>query len=48
MTPLDKDFFYVLLRELKVLELNVDDVRGQSYDNRANMKGKNKECKENF
>lgn len=31
--------FDVLLHELKLLELNVDDVHSQSYDNRSNMKG---------
>ncbi|XP_074298379.1 uncharacterized protein LOC141629250 [Silene latifolia] len=33
--------FDVLLNELKSLDLDVNDVRGQSYDNGSNMKGKN-------
>lgn len=33
--------FDVMLHELVALELDVDDVRGQSYDNGSNMKGKN-------
>ncbi|XP_074293010.1 uncharacterized protein LOC141619895 [Silene latifolia] len=32
--------FNVLLNELKSLDLDVDNVRGQSYDNGSNMKGK--------
>ena len=33
--------FDVLLEELKSLELDVDNVRGQGYENTSNMKGKN-------
>ena len=33
--------FDVLQEELRNLDLDLDDVRGQSYDNGANMKGKN-------
>ncbi|VAH10407.1 unnamed protein product [Triticum turgidum subsp. durum] len=33
--------FDVLQEELRNLDLDIDDVRGQSYDNGANMKGKN-------
>ena len=36
--------FDVLLEELKSLELDVDNVRGQGYDNGSNMKGKNIGC----
>jgi hypothetical protein len=32
--------FDVLENELKVLDLDIDDVRGQGYDNGSNMKGK--------
>jgi len=32
--------FDVLLEELETLELDVDNVRGQGYDNGSNMKGK--------
>jgi hypothetical protein len=32
--------FNVLLDALKSLDLNIDDVRGQGYDNGSNMKGK--------
>jgi hypothetical protein len=32
--------FYVLENELKLLGLDIDDVRGQGYDNGSNMKGK--------
>jgi len=32
--------FYVLEKELKNLDLDIDDVRGQGYDNGSNMKGK--------
>ncbi|RYE19971.1 MAG: DUF4371 domain-containing protein [Sphingobacteriaceae bacterium] len=34
--------FNELLHVLEALHLNVDDIRGQGYDNGANMKGKNK------
>jgi hypothetical protein len=33
--------FDVLLEELKSLDLDVDNLRGQGYDNGSNMKGKN-------
>ena len=33
-------FFNELLNACKSLDLNVDDVRGQGYDNGSNMKGK--------
>ncbi|PVH37071.1 hypothetical protein PAHAL_6G235900 [Panicum hallii] len=32
--------FDVLENELKILDLDIDDVRGQGYDNGSNMKGK--------
>ena len=32
--------FEELMNALKNLELNIDDVRGQGYDNGSNMKGK--------
>ena len=34
--------FNELLNECKSLDLSVDDVRGQGYDNGSNMKGKHK------
>lgn len=36
-----KGLFDVLQNELKELNLDIDNVRGQSYDNGSNMKGKN-------
>ena len=33
--------FDVLREELKNLDLDIDNVRGQGYDNGSNMKGKN-------
>jgi hypothetical protein len=33
--------FDVLENELKLLDLDINDVRGQGYDNGSNMKGKN-------
>jgi hypothetical protein len=36
-----KGLFDVLQNELKLLDLDIDNVRGQSYDNGSNMKGKN-------
>jgi hypothetical protein len=33
--------FDVLQNELKSLDLDIDNVRGQGYDNGSNMKGKN-------
>jgi hypothetical protein len=33
--------FNVLQNELKYLGLDIDNVRGQGYDNGSNMKGKN-------
>jgi hypothetical protein len=35
-----KGLFEVLENELKSLDLDIDDVRGQGYDNGSNMKGK--------
>ncbi|KAM6556637.1 hypothetical protein CsatB_003656 [Cannabis sativa] len=35
-----KGLFDELIRESKKLELDINDVRGQSYDNGSNMKGK--------
>ncbi|XP_060965588.1 uncharacterized protein LOC133034511 [Cannabis sativa] len=35
-----KGLFDELIREIKKLELDINDVRGQSYDNGSNMKGK--------
>jgi len=35
----------VLENELKCLDLDIDDVRGQGYDNGSNMKGKHKGVK---
>ncbi|XP_012700210.1 zinc finger MYM-type protein 1-like [Setaria italica] len=37
--------FNVLENELKLLGLDIDDVRGQGYDNGSNMKGKHKGVK---
>ena len=37
--------FDVLENELKLLGLDIDDVRGQGYDNGSNMKGKHKGVK---
>ena len=37
--------FDVLENELKLLSLDIDDVRGQGYDNGSNMKGKHKGVK---
>ncbi|XP_025827462.1 uncharacterized protein LOC112902558 [Panicum hallii] len=34
--------FNILLASIKSFGLNIDDIRGQSYDNGSNMKGKNK------
>ena len=36
-------FFNELLNTCKSLDLDVDDVRSQGYDNGSNMKGKHKE-----
>lgn len=33
-------FLNELLDALKLLDLNVDDIRGKGYDNESNMKGK--------
>ena len=40
--------FNVLLDALRSLDLNIDDVRGQGYDNGSNMKGKHKGAKTCF
>ncbi|KAK2377433.1 hypothetical protein QL285_078107 [Trifolium repens] len=40
--------FNELLDILKALDLNVDDVRGQGYDNGSNMKGKNQGVQKRF
>ncbi|KAH9768703.1 TTF-type domain-containing protein [Citrus sinensis] len=36
-----KGLFNELIDAIKTLELDIDDVRGQGYDNGSNMKGKN-------
>jgi hypothetical protein len=33
--------FKVLIESMKSFDLNIDDIRGQGYDNGSNMKGKN-------
>uniref|UniRef100_A0A453NY79 TTF-type domain-containing protein n=1 Tax=Aegilops tauschii subsp. strangulata TaxID=200361 RepID=A0A453NY79_AEGTS len=37
--------FKVLVDSMKSFDLNIDDIRGQGYDNGFNMKGKYKGCK---
>ena len=39
----EQGLFDVLVSEVKSLGLDIDDVRGQGYDNGSNMKGKNQE-----
>ncbi|GJS49840.1 zinc finger MYM-type protein 1-like protein [Tanacetum coccineum] len=43
-----KRLFDVTLDELKSLDLDIDDVRGQGYDNRSNMKGKHQGVQKRF
>ena len=40
--------FDVLQSELKLLDLDINDVRGQGYDNGSNMKGKHQGTKKTF
>ncbi|XP_066361267.1 uncharacterized protein [Miscanthus floridulus] len=40
--------FDVLENELKILDLDIDDVRGQGYDNGSNMKGKHQGVRRKF
>ncbi|GJW70555.1 zinc finger MYM-type protein 1-like protein [Tanacetum coccineum] len=40
--------FDVTQAELKVLDLDIDDVYGQGYDNRSNMKGKHHGVQKKF
>jgi hypothetical protein len=40
--------FYVLQDELKKLDLDIFDVRGQGYDNGSNMKGKHQGVQKKF
>ena len=40
--------FNELLNACKSLDLNVDDVRGQGYDNGSNMKGKHQDTTTNY
>ena len=40
--------FDVLENELKCLDLDTDDVRGQGYDNGSNMKGKHQGVRRKF
>jgi hypothetical protein len=45
----EQGLFDVLVNELKRLGLDINDVRGQGYDNGSNMKGKHqKSTKESF
>jgi hypothetical protein len=34
------DLFNEIINVIKNLELNINDIRGQGYDNGSNMKGK--------
>ncbi|GJW11566.1 zinc finger MYM-type protein 1-like protein [Tanacetum coccineum] len=43
-----KRLFDVTLDELKSLDLDIDDVRGQGYDNGSNMKGKHQGVQKGF
>ncbi|GJR12528.1 zinc finger MYM-type protein 1 [Tanacetum coccineum] len=43
-----KILFNVTLDELKSLDLGIDDVRGQGYDNGSNMKGKHQGVQKRF
>ncbi|XP_047139200.1 uncharacterized protein LOC124815076 [Hydra vulgaris] len=36
-----ENLFNTLVKEIEMLELDVENIRGQGYDNRANMKGHN-------
>jgi hypothetical protein len=38
--------FNSLLDSIKSFGLNIEDVRGQDYDNGSNMKGKHKACED--
>lgn len=40
--------FNVLIDELKSLNLNIEDIRGQGYDNGSNMKGKHQGVQKKF
>ncbi|KFM81949.1 Zinc finger MYM-type protein 1, partial [Stegodyphus mimosarum] len=35
-----ENLFFVLKREIQSLELHINNIRGQGYDNGSNMKGK--------
>ena len=39
-----KGLFNELINAIKTLELDIDDVSGQGYDNGSNMKGKKSRC----
>ena len=41
MTHKEKGLFNELVNVLKKYDLNINDIRGQGYDNGSNMKGKN-------
>lgn len=43
MTHKEKGLFNELVNVLKKYGLNIDDIRGQGYDNGSNMKGINQE-----
>ncbi|VFQ90170.1 unnamed protein product [Cuscuta campestris] len=43
-----KGLFDVTIEELKSLGLEIDDIRGQGYDNGANMKGKQQRVQKRF
>ena len=40
--------FNVIIDELKVLRLDINDLRGQGYDNESNMKGKHQGVQKRF
>ena len=42
MTHKEKGLFNELVNVLKKYDLNINDIRGQGYDNGSNMKGKNR------
>ena len=40
MTLLEKGFFDEIINVINILELDINDIHGQGYDNGSTMKGK--------
>ena len=48
MTLLEKGFFDEIINVINILELDINDIHGQGYDNGSTMKGKHQGVQKRF